>query len=683
MTEHYLKQGLKLLAGSLLTLGILASCTGSSPPLLSGFPLSAGRGQTQAHNHSSQNFLQQGFSQERIRKRQAELAQFRQKPAYLGPISVKIDTGRISEQKRSGKVVDLSGYVAERAADFSVQAVPDGPVVFQEQFTKRQDTFEVTRAFSVANLSSRYTLHVERLNQGEGSVEVNVNGTDWILEKDFSGQVTEVQRDALLLNSNNSLRVRLKGNPGLSVKVTLVEGGQAGTILRRQGKLGMPGETHQTHLKQNDVNIFDPNDPNSLGGLTPFAGVEQIETNQKVYAFSELAINGVPIQIENARMLMVFRDEAKKQAFLEAWHAEVESEEYGMCLVKFDLSKAPLQNLDALIRNANTRMAADITDVSASSFDGLRTFAIILDVLKNYGEDYFYADPNYKLSGSQAAPVSPISPSDWDDGLQSWWLNDTKVREAWNYSIGTGIRVAWLDNGTDFANRGHAELIRRTDLNPLFGNLRITGGDALAVFNDHSLHAQMVGFAERDNFAKTVGVAPNTTVIPYNVLTHSDKAMDSMKAVGAAAVHVVGSSYGCLNCRDDAFRFFENELGGGDVLTDAIDYIVNSLGIPYVQSAGNGGSKFSAENGIHVNKNIPRGDINNIIMVGAVVPPSTSGIAMGVLLNRHYNRLYFSSDYQVAYYSNYGENVVYAPGEGIQISAKDPSNSIFAAFQAA
>jgi len=287
---------------------------------------------------------------EQLLMRQQELEKIKNKNVYAGPLSIKIDTGRMEQKnKNAGRIIDVSTLLATQKPSFTIQAIPDGPVVFQERFTKGKGNLEITRAFRVAETSQRYTVHVQKISQKhDNNIQLNINGTDWILEKDFPRHALEIQRDSLLLNTNNSLKIRLKGDTGAAVVVTIVEGGQAGTILKRQKKLGLPGETHETHLRQNDINIFDPNDPESLGGLTPYEGIETITAGSKTYEFSELALNGISVQIENARILMVFKDEQSKQNFLAAYNAEIEQEEYGASLVKFDLSQAPVENLNEL-----------------------------------------------------------------------------------------------------------------------------------------------------------------------------------------------------------------------------------------------------------------------------------------------------------------------------------------------
>jgi len=318
-------------------------------------------------------------------------------------------------------------------------------------------------------------------------------------------------------------------------------------------------------------------------------------------------------------------------------------------------------------------MMADIKDVSVSSLNGLKTFALLLDVHKNHRDKFLFADPNFRLEANQSTPPLPTSLPDWDDGAKSWWLTDTNVLQAWDYSLGSGVRIAWLDLGTNHLNFGHSELLRKTDGNFLVNENMSLLADAVGAFDNHSLYCQMIGFAERNNTyihssgalapLRTAGVAPNATVIPYNVLTHNDKVKASLKAAYKARVDVIGSSYGCLHCRDDVFRFFESISFEGNVLDQTIDWIVNGLHIPYVQAAGNSGTKLEqGKYGIHVSKNIPSGDTNNLIMAGAVVAPANRA-----------NNVYDNNsltNYEVTRYSNFGENVIYAPGEGIWVSER-------------
>lgn len=217
----------------------------------------------------------------------ALIERIKAKKPYTGKIEIKVNPG-LFKKESSPQTIQIENEL--NASGFQVQAVPAGPVVFQKEYLKGHSKLEETHTVPISDTSKRYTLHVQKSHPGL-EVQININGTNWIKEQDFKGKELEAQNESLLLNSNNSLRIRLEGKAGGMAKVTLVEGGQAGTLLRRNGKLRQFGETQATHVRRNDTNIFDPNDPNSLGGLTPYLGNIEFEHNGKKVSLSRSKIN--------------------------------------------------------------------------------------------------------------------------------------------------------------------------------------------------------------------------------------------------------------------------------------------------------------------------------------------------------------------------------------------------------
>ena len=208
---------------------------------------------------------------------------------YTGPIDLKINTGL--RDGSAGKIVDLS--ILNSEDDFNIKSIPQGAVVFEETFTKDNEQLEEVRQIQVPDPNKRYTLHVERQPWYKlGQATVNINGNDWVKPEDFKWFLKSVTQDHLLLNANNSLRVKLKGPKGSGVKVTLIEGGQAETVKSRNRR--NPNETQASRVARNDTNIFDPNDPDSLGGLEPFEGDFTIPTDieGRNYSVGKALING-------------------------------------------------------------------------------------------------------------------------------------------------------------------------------------------------------------------------------------------------------------------------------------------------------------------------------------------------------------------------------------------------------
>lgn len=100
-------------------------------------------------------------------------------------------------------------------------------------------------------------------------------------------------------------------------------------------------------------------------------------------------------------------------------------------------------------------------------------------------------------------------------GVEGWWRQDTGVEKAWQYSIGTGVKVAYIDSG--FTDR-HPELQYRLHITEEANQSELAAGDRTRIdlpHGDHGTASLLVGFAERDNHIPSVGVAPNAEVMPF------------------------------------------------------------------------------------------------------------------------------------------------------------------------
>ena len=399
---------------------------------------------------------------------------------YDGPVNLKIDTGLMSGQ--TGKVVDLNQVLAAADGGFKTQAVPDGPVVYQETFSKDKGNLEILREFRVQDNSRRYTLHVAKSsNHGhKGWVNANINGTDWIKERDFSVRNAEAEKASLLLNAKNTLRLRLRGQKGLSVTVTVVEGGQAGTVLRRQGRLGIPDETQATHVRQNDTNIFDPNDPDSLGGLQPYEGDQSSDQYSELQIGSSEA-NGTLAKFVVGQIAVVVKEPvADNLAALQERYPvtvihEKESLGYHHATLQVDLPQARIDHLLANIQTLNQREDFPaLTDASFSSVNSAKTIALAMDLMANAQDlihglalehvmdkhQSFVPDSTEQLASDPlpvyrehlhiASPAPPpvVTNNNSRDLKASdlWWLESVHARQAWDYSMGGGTTVAVLDS---------------------------------------------------------------------------------------------------------------------------------------------------------------------------------------------------------------------------------------------
>lgn len=240
-------------------------------------------------------------------------------------------------------------------------------------------------------------------------------------------------------------------------------------------------------------------------------------------------------------------------------------------------------------------------------------------------------------------------------GLEGWWRTETQVEAAWQFSIGTGVTAAYLDQG--FV-KGHPELARRMMLNRHNNqtseyvdsqpdNIELPVGD-------HGTASLLVGFGERDNHIPSVGVAPNASFIPYV----SGSVWDASRALLEAArqhPQVIG-----MNMALPVYpRWEDNGEFRQYQLFKAIFATLAQSGIPVVVPAHNYGEPISGgpRDWVPIAWNQ---DYDNIIGVGGVQVQSGPKI-----------RAWFSKDLMTginARGSNYGKDLIWAPATLLDIA---------------
>lgn len=184
-----------------------------------------------------------------------------------------------------------------------------------------------------------------------------------------------------------------------------------------------------------------------------------------------------------------------------------------------------------------------------------------------------------------SAPI-PVNDSSFQLGgpLEGWWLRKTNVQEAWQYSIGTGVKVAYLDTGF---KQNHPEIKRRMILhgenNQLTGLKPEQRGNIEEPSGEHGMVTMLIGFAERDNHMPSVGVAPNAEVMPYVVTNMWEASQGILSAVKHQA-QVIG-----LNLAWEMYPYGKRltEFGSYFVLRNVIDHTITSYGIPIITAAHN------------------------------------------------------------------------------------------------
>lgn len=458
-------------------------------------------------------------------------------------------------------------------------------------------------------------------------------------------------------------------------------------------KIFLTGEhsTNQEHVKEKDRQIFDISKPQSLMGLTPYEGDFVDQTSN--FKLSSLKINGTDdLKFEPEIILLELKDKSQLNIFKNLYDAEVIDELNGYYKLRVNLDKAPIKNIENLLNEYNKYSAVNITSVEFSSLASMKTFTIILDSILNH-KDLI----KNSILDSQSLELPTYEPSDlYKDSaphknipLSGWWLKDTNVTNAWDYSLGTGITIAWLE--TNGFKAKHTEISRRVID---FGDNNVTNGsnsgNASIVDSEnyvssgvikllfdtkiaqegqmfHGNSALMTCCAERDNGIGTVGVAPNVKVAPY-----SFQGLFSMAvAINRARKHkvdIIGINqsfpaylWGLLSIAGDSQ--FSGISGIGPAPKEIES--ARSENIPVVVAAHNFGENLF---GNLLTTYYPASD-PNVITVGSITPNSCGSGTACSSYNVSWNYSKTATSFGNGNGSNYGKaHMVWAPGSNIDIA---------------
>lgn len=246
-------------------------------------------------------------------------------------------------------------------------------------------------------------------------------------------------------------------------------------------------------------------------------------------------------------------------------------------------------------------------------------------------------------------------------GIEGWWRKDTGVEKAWQYSIGTGVKAAYIDSG--FTDR-HPELQYRLHITEEANQSELAAGDRTRIdlpHGDHGTASLLVGFAERDNHIPSIGVAPNAEVMPF-VAGNIWEVSRALYAALRQKPDVVGINF-AFPLYPEWEKFDEYEQY--HILKAVFEANSRQGQIPIVVPAHNYGEPVNQG----VRQWIPVSwseEIPEILPVG------------GVQINGQRKLSAWFSDYLVtginARGSNYGEQFIWAPALYLDIASTDPDS---------
>ncbi|MBC7106540.1 MAG: peptidase S8, partial [Firmicutes bacterium] len=186
-----------------------------------------------------------------------------------------------------------------------------------------------------------------------------------------------------------------------------------------------------------------------------------------------------------------------------------------------------------------------------------------------------FAEPDYE-AGALFIPNDPYFPSQW--GLNNTGQTggtedaDLDAPEAWEYSSGSGVRVAVVDTGIDLS---HEDLRDKIAVSANFTNSR-TADDGFG----HGTHVAGIIGAVTNNGRGVAGTAPGCVLMNVKVL--NDRGTGYYSWI----------SRGIVWAADNGARVINLSVGGAspsDTLREAVEYAW-AKGAVLVAAAGNNGT---------------------------------------------------------------------------------------------
>ncbi|MEK7433794.1 MAG: S8 family serine peptidase [Cyanobacteriota bacterium] len=622
---------------------------------------------------------------------------YKNKPKYNGDIDIKINTGLLNQNNNDKKVFSVASY------NFDIKNVPQGNIIFQESYVMENNKlFELEKQFKINDTSKKYTLYIKRGDDNDKNDKVigniNINTSEILKNKDFKCN-DEFIEESILLNSNNKMLIKLQGKKKSIFTIMIIEGSKS-QYLRKKNLLGNH-ETNEKHLKSNDINIFDPNDKNSISNLDVYSG--DIKNGNNIT--SSISVNDKDnLQFESGKILIKFKDISFLETFKTLYGAEIEEKLDDVYKMKLNLDKAPINNLDSLIKKYNELTFESINSASFSSLASLKTFAILFDFVTKYKNSVDFIELNSSFESQEPPP--PVRANDLGDDPRylpyydyydianpkpkepnrigdNLWLRKMRILESWNYSVGSNILAAHIDNS--FKNPDpitNPEIPpTRIFLNGMNNMLDFGISDYCYPSNYHGQACIQIAYGEKDNYLSSVGISPNTKVMPISYLPPNSNSSDSGRQFNMAKGFDIA-----IKSKVDLISFASNAnmFGWGIFLNTDVsdDYIYGILGsntmigkiieasknnIPVILAAGNNSSNTNFYSPAILSERSPN---DGIIVVGGVKEiTDVKSNRFGLL-----ESFYLDDTHINGSGSNYGTNVVWAYWDNVYTARYRPDS---------
>jgi len=502
-------------------------------------------------------------------------------PVYSGPIEILIDTGWQGVGSNPPRQIKLT---PQWLHNFYIQAQGAVPV-FEETLTLQNGSLALERTFSALDTSKRYVLSIHPETATVVLSQCVLNGVALVAEQEEVAIQTEMQRNKLLLQAQNTLNLEMTGETGAQVTIRIFETDLAGTIFRRSQQY--------TPVSTVSVPPWQALDPSE--GDRDFAG----------HSLSSLQFNQEPVlHFETGLLTVEFMDPNVDLPFFQNLYgmtldSSLEIDDQTFYYLKPNLQMAPLAQAQVILQAYNQQYQDNIQHLRLSSLAALQTLLIEMDMLTTHRNRIKRVsmngiNPHLPIAQSQILPLDTSddiqgddpymgvgkSPRDTSLGFgtnaqrvgRTWFLHDTRTLEAWSYSLGTGVKVAWIDVGygpglkvpvsgatihpeledrrIDFANNRNMAFPNAGSPQTYPANLHLLYPKQIG-HDTHGIESLQAGFAEKNNGRGSAGTAPNTSLVLYNAGTVKEVSV-AVKAALDSGSQVIGLNQSWGNGRNIA-----------------------------------------------------------------------------------------------------------------------------------
>lgn len=376
--------------------------------------------------------------------------------------------------------------------------------------------------------------------------------------------------------------------------------------------------SNDAHTTQNQGLYFDPGKIASGSGVDPSYGDTIASSPVEPLVVSTSEVNGGSGTLNYCSGQIIVQARGSEDQMLarlrEKYTFTVVSSQDGFDLLKVDLDGVSLDSLESDLLALNKINTTAIKDITFSSINSAKMAEVLADILLH--DQDVIADAEWNMV-SQTSTWSDkpykVTPAGYADSY--WWLTYTNTLPAWNYSIGTGVKVAIVDQGFDDLE-GNPEFNRRLAGKGYFTSSGLAPGvsvDQISAGDDY--HGSIVSYyalGEKNNGVGGCGVAPNASFYAYNCSGSVWSTAHAIKYAadqGADIINVSSASH--VNYY--FWIFEEQDQSFGDIVIN--NEMLSHPNLILVASAGNENEDTS--------KDWPQHNLN-VLDVGGLSPTADS-----------------------------------------------------------